>query len=87
MKDIERNDGKIYSSIDTSGTYKRPSADPNLQRGNIENMFKGLSDMKKSLNDSRASDSVNHELAPTIFRDKHMLSAITKNNEEPSSFN
>jgi hypothetical protein len=30
MKDIERNDGKIYSSIDTSGTYKRPSADLNL---------------------------------------------------------
>ena len=27
MKDIERNDGKTYSSIDTSGNFKRPSAD------------------------------------------------------------
>ena len=27
MKDIERNDGKIYASIDTSGNFKRPSAD------------------------------------------------------------
>jgi len=49
-------------------------------------MFRGLSENKKSFNDSRASDTVSHELAPTVFRDKHMLSAIEKTNEyEPNS--
>jgi hypothetical protein len=55
-KDIERNDGKTYSSIDTSGNYKRQSQ----ERGTLDNMFKGLSDMKKSITDSRASDSISH---------------------------
>ena len=47
-------------------------------------MFSGLSDMKKSINASRASESLNHhthELDPVIFRDKHMLSAIDKTGE------
>jgi len=49
-------------------------------------MFKGLSETKKSFNESRASE-VSHELAAVVFRDKHMLSAIDKSNEfEPSSF-
>ena len=53
----------------------------------FDNMFKGLSDMKRSINDSRGSDTVSHELAPVVFKDKHMLSAIEKSNEvDPSSF-
>jgi len=47
-------------------------------------MFKGLSENKKSFNDSRGSE-VSHELAPVVFRDKHMLSAIDKTNELESS--
>jgi hypothetical protein len=50
-------------------------------------MFHGLSEMKKSFNDSRVSDSVSHELAPVVFRDKHMLSAIDKSGElDPSLY-
>lgn len=49
-------------------------------------MFRGLSENKNSFHDSRASDTVSHELAPVVFRDKHMLSAIEKTNQyEPNS--
>lgn len=86
MKDIERNDGKIYASIDTSGNFKRPSADYASQPNGIESMFRGLSENKKSFHDSRASDTVSHELEPTVFRDKNMLSAIARTNDyEPNS--
>jgi len=48
-------------------------------------MFQGLSEMKNSFNNSRYSDNLSHELAPTVFRDKHMLCAIDKTNDDRSS--
>ena len=43
-------------------------------------MFKGLSDMKKSLDNSRTREPA-HELAPVIFQSKYMLNPIDQSSD------